>query len=63
MEKIEVPTNLFWGEEDRITPIADSELMNKKIVQAKLYKFPNVRHGVHRDKAKEISDVIRSILP
>ena len=63
LEKIDVPTDLFWGEEDLMTPISDAEVMNKKIVQSTLHKFPNVRHRVHRDRAEEIATVIKSKLP
>lgn len=59
LEKIEVPTNLFWGEDDRMTPISDGLLMNKKIVHSELHTFKNVRHRVHRDRAEEIAEVVR----
>ncbi len=59
LEWIKVPTTLFWGEDDTMTPLADSEIMNKKIVQSRLYTFKGVRHRVHRDKAMEIAEVIR----
>lgn len=62
LEKIEVPTDLFWGTDDSMTPVSDGILMNKKIVHSKLHTFKNVRHRVHRDKAESIADVIRENL-
>ena len=62
LEKITVPTDLFWGEKDTLTPLRDGQLMNKKIVQSKLHVFPGVRHRVHIERAQEIAGVIRSAL-
>lgn len=62
LENITVPTDLFWGEDDKMTPLSDGQLMNTKIVQSTLYTFPGVGHRVHRDKAVEIAVVIRKQL-
>ena len=59
---VAVPTDLFWGEEDTMTPLKDGEIMNKKIVQSVLHTFEGVRHRVHRDRAAEVAEVIRSNL-
>ncbi len=62
LERITIPTDLFWGTEDTLTPLRDGQLMNTKIVQSKLHIFPGVRHAVHRERAKEIAEVIRKHL-
>ena len=62
LHKITVPTDLFWGTEDTLTPLRDGQLMNTKIIQSKLHVFPGVRHAVHRERAKEIAEVIRKYL-
>jgi len=59
LDRIQVPTDLFWGTQDRLTPLRDGELMNKRIVQSKLHVFPGVRHRVHIERAAEIAKVIR----
>jgi len=59
LSKIAVPTDLFWGTEDTLTPLRDGQLMNKKIVQSTLHVFPGARHNVHREKALEIAQIIR----
>lgn len=62
LSAITVPTDLFWGEEDTMTPLKDGEIMNKKIVQSVLHTFEGVRHRVHRDRAAEVAEVIRGNL-
>lgn len=62
LSTISVPTDLFWGEDDTMTPLRDGELMNKKIVQSVLHTFKGVRHRVHRGKAMEVAEVIRQTL-
>lgn len=62
LPKITVPTDLFWGEEDTITPLKDAKLMNTKIDQSVLHSFEGVRHRVHRHRAQEIASVLRQAL-
>jgi len=62
LDRIVVPTDLFWGEDDTMTPLADAIIMNKKIVQSNLLTFAGVRHRVHRDRAGEVAGVIRKAL-
>lgn len=59
---ITVPTDLFWGEDDTYTPIADGRLMHERIHGSVLHTFAGTRHGVHRDRALEIASVIRDHL-
>lgn len=59
LSTIAIPTDLFWGEEDTMTPIADGKLMHEKIRDSILHTFAGVRHRVHRDRAMEIAAVIR----
>lgn len=56
---ITVPTDIFWGEEDRMTPVSDGRLMHRLIAHSKLHTFPGVRHAVHRERARDISSVIQ----
>jgi len=60
LEKIEVPTDIFWGTKDKMTPYRDGQIMNKKIVHSTLHTFPGIRHRVHRHQAEEIARVIRN---
>ena len=58
--KIKIPTDIFWGKLDRMTPFSDAELMNRKIEGSRLHAFGGVRHRVHRDRAAEIAKTIRA---
>jgi len=62
LPKISVPTDIFWGEDDRMTPISDAHLMHMLIRGSTLHLYPNVRHNVHRNRAKELARTIRDYL-
>jgi len=62
LSSIIVSTDIFWGAEDSTTPLTNGTLLNKKIVQSRLHVFPGVRHRVHRGRAGEIAEVIRTNL-
>lgn len=61
LQTIHVPTDIFWGTDDKMTPIADGRLMAKKIPENTFHAYPGIRHGVHREKAKEIAEVIKKV--
>lgn len=63
LTNIRIPTDIFWGEQDGMTPIGDAYVMHNEISGSHLHVFPDVRHGVHRDKAEEIANVIAANLP
>ena len=56
---ITVPTDIFWGIDDTMTPLQDGELMQQNIPQSTLHTYQNTRHRVHRDRAQEIAKIIR----
>jgi pimeloyl-ACP methyl ester carboxylesterase len=58
LEDIKVPTDIFWGENDGMTPVSDGRLMHDRIAGSTLTVFPGVRHGVHRDSAVQIAQRI-----
>lgn len=59
LRNIAVPTDIFWGKQDGMTPFDDALIMEKEIPNAVLHAYEGVRHRVHRDKAKEIGAVIK----
>lgn len=61
LPRIDVPTDIFWGKDDGMTPFADAKIMADEIPNATLHAYENVRHRVHRDRAPQIADVIRSV--
>lgn len=62
LPRIQVPTDLFWGTDDRMTPLRDGKLMHTLIEGSRFHTFRGVRHGVHRERAGEIAQVIRRSL-
>ena len=58
LANIALPTDIFWGENDGMTPIGDAHIMHSEISGSTLHTYPNIRHGVHKDAAKEIARVI-----
>jgi pimeloyl-ACP methyl ester carboxylesterase len=55
---ITIPTDLFWGTADGMTPYSDALYMQVHIPNARLHTFSGVRHAVHRVEAKAIALVI-----
>lgn len=62
LSKIHVPTDIFWGTDDGMTPYSDAKVMEAEISGSTLHSYPGIRHRVHRDKAKEIAEVIQKYL-
>lgn len=60
LHKITVPTDLFWGTDDRLTPLKNGFLMQKLILGSTLHTYPATRHSVHRDRPREIAAIIRA---
>ena len=58
LSSITVPTDIFWGREDRMTPLGDGVLMHGRIRKSRLLVFEG-RHGVHRERAVEIAEIIQ----
>ena len=56
-----MPTDIFWGEDDGMTPVSDAHVMHKEISGSTLHLYKGVRHRVHRDKAREIGKLIQSV--
>jgi pimeloyl-ACP methyl ester carboxylesterase len=63
LPEIVVPTDLFWGTEDTMTPFANGKEMHRLIRGSKLHIFEGAKHRIHRDRAGEIATVIRHSLP
>ncbi|PIR53706.1 hypothetical protein COU75_04680 [Candidatus Peregrinibacteria bacterium CG10_big_fil_rev_8_21_14_0_10_42_8] len=62
LQHIHIPTDLFWGMDDGMTPFSDAKIMEEEIPNAILHRYEGIRHRVHRDKAKEIAKIIKSYL-
>ena len=62
LKDITIPTDLFWGTDDGMTPYSDAKIMHKEIAGSVLHTYKGIHHRVHRDRAEEIAEVIVSRL-
>lgn len=61
LKDITIPTDLFWGKDDSMTPFSDALIMEKELPNAVLHAYGGVRHSVHRDRAQEIAATILAV--
>lgn len=62
LSSIDVPTDIFWGTDDHMTPVKDAHIMHEAIKGSALHLYPGIRHRVHRDKAAEIALAIKQTI-
>ncbi len=58
-KKIKTPTLIIWGENDRITPLSDGQLINKLIKNSKLKIVKGARHSPFYTHAGEVVRIIK----
>ncbi|OGM76800.1 hypothetical protein A2210_00650 [Candidatus Woesebacteria bacterium RIFOXYA1_FULL_40_18] len=58
-KKISVPTLIIWGQDDRITPLSDGQLINKLIKNSKLKTIEGARHAPFYTHAGEVAGIIK----
>ena len=57
--KIETPTLIIWGKEDRITPVSDGVLIHKLIKNSKLKIISGSKHSPFSEKPEKVAEIIR----
>jgi len=55
LHRIDVPTLLIWGSEDRVVPFACHEAFLKNIPGAQLTSFPRLGHALHSERPSEVA--------
>ena len=60
IENVRVPTLIFWGKEDKITPLSDGHLMHSLIKNSKLKIIENARHSPQFTNPEEVVNEIVS---
>ncbi len=60
LKDIRIGADIFWGTNDRMTPLSDGHAMKREIRGSILHEYERVRHSVHREKANEIATVIHA---
>ena len=62
LHRIDVPTLLVWGENDRVTPFACHETYVKEIKQAKLISLPQTGHALPIEGASGTAARLKTFL-
>jgi pimeloyl-ACP methyl ester carboxylesterase len=62
LQEIRVPTLVVVGEEDPITPPADSERMAAAIAGARLVRVPGAAHAANYEKAADVNRAVTTFL-
>lgn len=57
-EAISAPTIIIWGKKDDITPVSDAKVLNKKIINSKLYIINNARHSPQFSHPEKVAEII-----
>lgn len=56
LHRVDVPTLLVWGEEDRIVPFACHRAFLAEIPGARLFALPQSGHGLQVERAAEVGE-------
>ncbi|MFC7340571.1 alpha/beta fold hydrolase [Saccharopolyspora griseoalba] len=62
LPKIQVETLVLHGEEDRLTPVRNAELLAERIPDARLHVFPGARHAYFHEARATASKLVTSFL-
>ncbi len=62
LHRIDIPTLLIWGEDDRVIPFACREAFLREIGQAELLALPRSGHALPIERAKEIAPRLTAFL-
>jgi pimeloyl-ACP methyl ester carboxylesterase len=54
LEKIELPTNIIWGEKDGITSLKQAKIINQRIKDSKLIVIPGADHDLNTKYPEEL---------
>jgi pimeloyl-ACP methyl ester carboxylesterase len=62
LRTINVPSQLIWGRQDQIVPLAVGERLNKDLPGASLHVFDNTGHLLPEEKPQEVFEKIEAFL-
>ncbi len=62
LDKITMPTLIFWGKQDRIIPVAHAQIAAAKIPGAKLHIFDNCGHCAMYEHPDEFNKIVLDFL-
>lgn len=62
LKSIAAPTAIFWGEDDRETPMYMAKILNKKIVNSYLFVFTNCGHFSYLDNSGKFIAILSAFI-
>ena len=62
LDKIKIPTLITWGKKDKMTPVSDAYIMNKKIAGSKLEVLERAGHSPHLECPEKLAKIIENFL-
>jgi pimeloyl-ACP methyl ester carboxylesterase len=62
LRAIAVPTGILWGRNDRETPVADAETLQREISHSHLRILDGVGHAIHRENPRLFAEELLSLL-
>jgi pimeloyl-ACP methyl ester carboxylesterase len=62
MHRIEAPTLLVWGEEDRLVPLAYAEEFARRLPRTRLEVVKDAGHAPHLERPERVAGVVRTFL-
>ena len=60
--RVTCPTRVFWGEQDRLVPIAHGEAYASEIAGAELVTFKDCAHSIQQEKPREFAAEVKKFL-
>ena len=54
LRALKTPLRLYWGEEDKITPLEMARKIKRAVKGTKLFTFPDAGHALHLVKGREV---------
>ncbi|HVZ12507.1 MAG TPA: alpha/beta hydrolase [Patescibacteria group bacterium] len=61
-EKIQSPTLIIWGKQDKLTPLSGGIKINKLISGSKLFVIDNAKHSPQFTNTKEVFEIVNGFL-
>jgi pimeloyl-ACP methyl ester carboxylesterase len=62
MGKMAKPVLVVWGEQDRVTPLADSQLLTSRVPQATLHVIERAGHLPHYEHPQQVNGLLEQFL-
>jgi len=62
LTKISQPTLTVWGSQDKLTPLADGQLIHRLIKNSQLKVFPDARHGLPITHSQNLVSLVKNFI-